>query len=188
MGGNFILAVLIAYLLMVAGFSHWGFPLIIMTTVPIGISGGLIGLWLLNVIGNNLGLIGLTPINQPFDMITMLGFLILIGTVVNNPILIVERAVRNVEQKGMAIKEAVKEAAHVRLRPVMMATVTTVCGLSPLVLLPGAGAELYRGLGAIVLFGLLFSSIVTLTILPVFLALVLEVAQRFRPKRVLTNE
>jgi multidrug efflux pump subunit AcrB len=188
MGGNFILALLIAYLLMVAVFSHWGFPLIIMTTVPIGISGGLIGLWLLNVIGNNLGLIGLTPINQPFDMITMLGFLILIGTVVNNPILIVERAVRNVEQKGMAIKEAVKEAAHVRLRPVMMATVTTVCGLSPLVLLPGAGAELYRGLGAIVLFGLLFSSIVTLTILPVFLALVLEVAQRFRPKRVLTNE
>jgi multidrug efflux pump subunit AcrB len=65
----------------------------------------------------------------------------------------------------------------------MMATITTVCGLSPLVLLPGAGAELYRGLGAIVLFGLLFSSVVTLTVLPVFLAMVLGVAERFRNRR-----
>ena len=183
MSGNFLLAIVIAYLLMVAVFSHWGFPLIILTTVPIGISGGLVGLWLVNLVGNNLGLIGLTPINQPFDVITMLGFLILIGTVVNNPILIIDRAVRNVEQKGMAVKEAVKEAAQVRLRPVMMATITTVCGLSPLVLLPGAGAELYRGLGAIVLFGLMFSSVVTLTVLPVFLAMVLGVAEKFRNRR-----
>jgi multidrug efflux pump subunit AcrB len=172
MGGNFILAIVIAYLLMVAVFSHWGFPLIIMTTVPIGISGGLVGLWLLNALG----------VSQPFDVITMLGFLILIGTVVNNPILIVERAVRLVEQQGMAVKKAVKEATHVRLRPVMMSTITTVCGLSPLVLLPGEGTELYRGLGAIVLFGLLFSSVVTLTILPVFLATVLEFAERFKKK------
>ena len=183
MGANFILAVFIAYLLMVAVFSHWGFPLIIMTTVPIGISGGLVGLWLVNMIGGNLDLIGLTPVLQPFDVITMLGFLVLIGTVVNNPILIVERAVRNVEQKGMEIVEAVREAAHVRLRPVMMSTVTTVCGLSPLVFLPGEGAELYRGLGAIVLFGLLFSSFITLTILPVFVAMVLEVARRFKGSR-----
>ena len=172
MAGNFMLAIVIAYLLMVAVFSHWGFPLIIMTTVPIGISGGLIGLWLLNALG----------VSQPFDVITMLGFLILIGTVVNNPILIVERAVRNVEEHGMAIRDAVKEAAHVRLRPVMMSTITTVCGLSPLVLVPGEGTELYRGLGAIVLFGLLFSSIVTLTILPVLLALVLETAERFKAR------
>jgi multidrug efflux pump subunit AcrB len=168
MGGNFVLAVVIAYLLMVAVFSHWGFPLIIMTTVPIGISGGLVGLWLMNALG----------VNQPFDVITMLGFLILVGTVVNNPILIVERAVRNVEQKAMAVRDAVREATQVRLRPVMMSTITTVCGLSPLVLLPGEGTELYRGLGAIVLFGLLFSSLVTLTILPAFLATVLEFTTR----------
>jgi multidrug efflux pump subunit AcrB len=174
MGGNFLLAILIAYLLMVAVFSHWGFPLIIMTTVPIGISGGLIGLWLLNFLG----------ISQPFDVITMLGFLILIGTVVNNPILIVERAVRNVEQHGMAIRDAIKEATQVRLRPVMMSTITTVCGLSPLVLLPGEGSELYRGLGAIVLFGLLFSSVVTLTVLPVFLALVLETGEKLKARKI----
>jgi multidrug efflux pump subunit AcrB len=180
MGGNFALAIVIAYLLMVAVFSHWGYPLIIMTTVPIGISGGLVGLWLLNAVGNNLGLAGLNPFNQPFDVITMLGFLVLIGTVVNNPILIVERATRHIEEQGMAITEAVREATRVRLRPIMMSTITTVFGLSPLVLLPGAGAELYRGLGAIVLFGLLFSSLVTLTVLPVLLTLFFHAAEKFR--------
>jgi multidrug efflux pump subunit AcrB len=180
MGGNFLLAIAIAYLLMVAVLSHWGYPLVIMTTVPIGISSGLVGLWLLNAVGNNLSLLGLHPFTQPFDVITMLGFLILIGTVVNNPILIVERATRDIEDKGMAIAQAVRDATRVRLRPVMMSTITTVFGLSPLVLLPGAGAELYRGLGAIVLFGLLFSSFVTLTVLPVLLTLFFQVAARFR--------
>lgn len=178
MGSNFMLAILIAYLLLVAVFSHWGYPLIIMTTVPIGIGGGIVGLWLFNLVGNNLNLLGLQSIHQPFDVITMLGFLILIGTVVNNPILIVERSVANLTKKGMAIQDAIKEAIQIRLRPVMMSTITTVFGLSPLVLLPGAGSELYRGLGAIVLFGLLFSSIVTLTILPVILSLVFHFRER----------
>ncbi|MEJ2298877.1 MAG: efflux RND transporter permease subunit [Woeseiaceae bacterium] len=179
MGGNFLLAILIAYLLMVAVLSHWGYPLVIMTTVPIGISGGLIGLWLLNAVGGNLDWLGLDTFTQPFDVITMLGFLILIGTVVNNPILIVERASREIEEQGMGIREAVREATRTRLRPVMMSTITTVFGLSPLVLLPGAGAELYRGLGAIVLFGLLFSSFITLTVLPVLLTAFFKLAQRF---------
>ena len=179
MGGNFLLAILIAYLLMVAVLSHWGYPLVIMTTVPIGISGGLIGLWLLNAVGGNLDWLGLDTFTQPFDVITMLGFLILIGTVVNNPILIVERAAREIEEQGMGIREAVREATRTRLRPVMMSTITTVFGLSPLVLLPGAGAELYRGLGAIVLFGLLFSSFITLTVLPVLLTAFFKLAQRF---------
>lgn len=178
MGGNFMLAILIAYLLLVAVFSHWGYPLIIMVTVPIGIGGGIVGLWLFNLVGNNLNWVGLQSLHQPFDVITMLGFLILIGTVVNNPILIVERSVKNLSEKGMAIQQAIREAIQVRLRPVMMSTITTVFGLSPLVLLPGAGSELYRGLGAIVLFGLLFSSIVTLTILPVILSLVFHVRER----------
>ena len=72
--GNFIVAVFIAYLLLVAIFSHWGYPLLVMTTVPIGIGGGLFGLWLMNAIGGNLSLLGLTDIYQPFDVITMLGF------------------------------------------------------------------------------------------------------------------
>jgi multidrug efflux pump subunit AcrB len=179
--GNFLVALLISYLLMVAVFSHWGWPLLILTSVPIGISGGIAGLYLLNLGGAHLDKIGLYPIQQPFDMLTMLGFLVLIGTVVNNPILIVERAVTNLRTRGMEVLEAVTEAVRVRLRPIMMSMVTTVAGLSPLVFNPGAGTELYRGLGAIVLFGLLFSTLVTLTFVPALLSLVLRIAAAKTP-------
>jgi multidrug efflux pump subunit AcrB len=182
LAGNFAVALLIAYLLMVAVFSHWGWPLLIMTSVPIGISGGIAGLALLNWGGAHLDAIGLYPIQQPFDMITMLGFLVLIGTVVNNPILIVERAVANLRDGGMAVVDAVTEAVSVRLRPIMMSMITTVAGLSPLVFNPGAGTELYRGLGAIVLFGLLFSTLVTLTFMPAMLSLVLRLVGRKGPE------
>lgn len=176
---NFITAIIIAYLLMVAIFSHWGYPLLIMTSVPIGISGGIVGLWLVNFFGGKLQTIGLQNINQPFDMITMLGFLVLIGTVVNNPILLVERAMSNIRERAMNLKEAVKEATQSRLRPIMMSMITTIAGLSPLVFNPGEGTELYRGLGAIVLFGLLFSTIITLTFMPSLLSLVLQLRERF---------
>ena len=113
----------------------------------------------------------------------MLGFLVLIGTVVNNPILLVERAVRNLKQGRMDIREAVIEATRSRLRPIMMSMVTTVIGLSPLVLNPGAGTELYRGLGAIVLFGILFSTLVTITFMPALLTLTFDLSRRLRPGR-----
>lgn len=180
LSGNFMVALLIAYLLMVAVFSHWGYPLLIMASVPIGVGGGIAGLYLLNLGGAHLDKIGLYPIHQPFDMITMLGFLVLIGTVVNNPILIVERAVANLRDRRLAVIEAVTEAVRVRLRPIMMSMLTTVAGLSPLVFNPGAGTELYRGLGAIVLFGLLFSTVVTLTFMPALLSLVLGAAHRLQ--------
>ena len=174
LSSNFIISVVISYLVLVAIFSHWGYPLLILATVPIGIGGGIVGLWLLNVIGSTLPAIGVGKIQQPFDMITMLGFLVLIGTVVNNPILIVERTLSQLKAKQTSVKHAVIEAVNARFRPVMMSTITTVIGLSPLVLLPGAGTELYRGLGAIVLFGLLCSTIVTLTLVPAMLALILS--------------
>ncbi|MEA3641904.1 MAG: efflux RND transporter permease subunit, partial [Lamprobacter sp.] len=85
---NFIVALVIVYLVMVAIFTHWGYPLLIMVTIPLGIAGGIAGLALLNAVGALLPLIGLEAVHQPFDMISMLGFLILLGTVVNNPILI----------------------------------------------------------------------------------------------------
>lgn len=182
LAGNFAVALLIAYLLMVAVFSHWGWPLLIMTSVPIGISGGIAGLALLNLGGAHLDKLGLYPISQPFDMITMLGFLVLIGTVVNNPILIVERAITNLREQGLSVVDAVTNAVHIRLRPIMMSMVTTVAGLSPLVFNPGAGTELYRGLGAIVLFGLLFSTLVTLTFIPAMLALVLRFVATRAPR------
>ncbi|MGW8367808.1 MAG: efflux RND transporter permease subunit, partial [Gammaproteobacteria bacterium] len=116
--------------------------------------------------GAALQLIGLEGFHQPFDMISMLGFLILMGTVVNNPILIVDRAMRLMSDGATSAREAVCEAASVRFRPIAMSTLTTIVGLSPLVFIPGAGTELYRGVGAIVLFGILGAAIVSLTMLP----------------------
>jgi multidrug efflux pump subunit AcrB len=178
--GNYLVALLVIYLLMVAIFSHWGYPLLIMTSIPLGIAGGIVGLWLLNAVGSLLPVFGLAPIVQPFDMISMLGFLILMGTVVNNPILIVHRAVQNVKEDGMEPLAAVLEAVEARLRPIAMSTITTLCGLAPLVLIPGAGTELYRGVGAIVMFGIIGAALVTLTMLPALTVMVLQWQQRGR--------
>jgi len=164
-------------------YRHWGYPFLILVTVPLGISGGIIGLWLLNFVGGLLPNIGLAAIQQPFDMITMLGFLILLGTAVNNPILIVERTMQNFRENGMSALESVKDAVASRLRPVLMTTCTTLMGLSPLVFIPGAGTELYRGLGAIVLFGLAFTALITLTFLPAMLVFVLNVSEHLRSGR-----
>jgi len=177
--GNYAVALLIIYLLMVAIFTHWGYPLLIMVTIPVGVAGGIVGLALLNGVGSLLPLVGLGAITQPFDMISMLGFLILMGTVVNNPILVVDRALQNVEAGGEPL-DAVREALKTRLRPIAMSTLTTLFGLAPLVLIPGAGTELYRGVGAIVMFGILGSMLVTLTMLPALTVVALEVRARYR--------
>ena len=174
LASNFLVALLVIYLLMVAIFNHWGYPLLIMTSIPLGIAGGIVGLALLNGVGGLLPWVGLSAIVQPFDMISMLGFLILMGTVVNNPILVVHRAVQNVQEQGMDALAAVTEAVEVRLRPIAMSTITTLVGLAPLVLIPGAGTELYRGVGAIVMFGILGAALVTLTMLPALTVVVLQ--------------
>ncbi len=171
---NYPVALIIIYLLLVAIFRHWGYPLLIMTTIPLGIAGGIVGLVLMNAVGTVLPAIGLEAIHQPFDMISMLGFLILMGTVVNNPILIVDRAMRLMQEGATSAREAVRDAVHVRFRPIAMSTLTTICGLSPLVFMPGAGTELYRGVGAIVLFGILGAAVVSLTMLPALTVTVLE--------------
>lgn len=182
LGQNLWIAVALCYLQLVIIYRHWGYPFLILLTVPLGIGGGLVGLWLLNFVGGFLPLLGMDPIQQPFDMITMLGFLILLGTAVNNPILIVDRTMRNFRERGLDAISAVKDALSVRLRPVLMTTATTLMGLSPLVFLPGAGTELYRGLGAIVLFGLAFTALVTLTFLPCLLVTWLRTVERFNAR------
>lgn len=183
LGQNLWIAVALCYLQLVIIYRHWGYPFLILVTVPLGIGGGIVGLWLLNFLGGFLTWFGMDPIQQPFDMITMLGFLILLGTAVNNPILIVDRTMRNFREENLDAIAAVKDAVAVRLRPVLMTTATTLMGLSPLVFLPGAGTELYRGLGAIVLFGLAFTALVTLTFLPCLLATWLQLVEKFGSKK-----
>ncbi|WP_163560354.1 efflux RND transporter permease subunit [Halomonas sp. NO4] len=163
---NGLIALVIVYLLLVAIFAHWGYPLLILATVPLGAAGGIVGLALMNLVGGWLPTIGLAEIRQPFDMITMLGFVILMGTVVNNPILVVHQARENLREATADVRQAVRDAVASRLRPIAMTTLTTIGGLSPLVFLPGEGTELYRGVGAIVLFGLLGTAFVTVTFLP----------------------
>ena len=174
LSGNFVIALAIVYLLLVAIFTHWGYPLLIMTAIPLGAAAGIVGLALMNGVGSLLPLLGLQPIHQPFDMITMLGFLILMGTVVNNPILVVDQARRNLAEGAASARDAVVDAVGTRLRPIAMTTLTTIFGLSPLVFIPGEGTELYRGVGAIVLFGLLGAATVTVTFLPALTASVLR--------------
>ena len=179
LSGNFMVSLAIVYLLLVAIFTHWGYPLLIMTTVPLGIASGIVGLVLMNLVGQGvLPLLGADPLQQPFDMISMLGFLILLGTVVNNPILVVDQARRNVQHDPGDVARAVVLAVQQRLRPIAMTTLTTVFGLAPLVFLPGEGTELYRGVGAIVLFGLLGATLVTVTFLPALTMLVMRCFRR----------
>jgi multidrug efflux pump subunit AcrB len=152
-----------------------------MTTIPLGIAGGIVGLAIINGVGALLAAIGLGGFHQSFDMISMLGFLgflILMGTVVNNPILIVDRAIQRMREGDVTALDAVRDAVASRLRPIAMSTLTTLCGLSPLVFIPGAGTELYRGVGAIVLFGILGSAIVSLTMLPALTVTALEWFER----------
>jgi multidrug efflux pump subunit AcrB len=171
LGVNFAVAAVLSYLLLVAIFTHWGWPLMILTTVPLGLAGGVLGLALVNGLGLRL----------PFDMITMLGFLILLGTVVNNPILVVDRTRELLRQSDLSVVEAVRQAVASRLRPILMTTLTTVFGLAPLIVIPGAGTELYRGLGVVVLSGLVCSTLVTLTFLPSALVELLQSRRRAVP-------
>ncbi|WP_152049407.1 efflux RND transporter permease subunit [Tautonia marina] len=160
---NIFLALVITYLLMAALFESWLYPLVIILSVPLGAVGGLAGLSLLNLF-----------ILQPLDVLTMLGFVILIGTVVNNPILIVHQALNLIREEGMPYSEAIAESVRGRIRPIFMTTTTTVLGLMPLVLFPGAGSELYRGLGSVVLGGLIASTMFTIILVPTLFSLALQ--------------
>jgi HAE1 family hydrophobic/amphiphilic exporter-1 len=158
---NLLLAVVITYLLMSALFESWLYPLAIIFAVPLSAVGGVLGLRMLSVY---LGWLGEPP--QMLDVLTMLGFVILVGTVVNNAILIVHQSLNHIRQDNMPADEASIESVRSRIRPIFMTTGTTVFGLAPLVFFPGSGSELYRGLGSVMLGGLVLSTFFTLIIVP----------------------
>lgn len=172
---NLVLAVVLTYLLMAALFESFLYPLVIMTSVALALVGGLLGLAVLNMFTL-----------QTLDMLTMLGFVILVGTVVNNAILIVHQALNLIREEGLNSVDAVCESVRTRVRPIFMSTLTTVLGMLPLVVpLPqysngqwlwvaGAGSELYRGLGSVVLGGLIVSTIFTLVLIPAGFSLVMD--------------
>jgi HAE1 family hydrophobic/amphiphilic exporter-1 len=156
------LAVVIVYLVMAVLFESFVYPLIILFSVPVAAAGGIGGLAVLNLFRY-----------QPLDMLTLLGFVILVGIVVNNAILLVHQTLFHLREDGMTPIEAILEATQNRLRPIFMSTLTSVFGMLPLVLFPGAGSELYRGLGSVVIGGLALSALLTLLLIPPLMGLAL---------------
>ncbi len=152
---NLLLALVIVYLVMAVLFESFTYPLIIVLSVPLATAGGVVGLLLLNQFHF-----------QALDMLTLLGFVILIGIVVNNAILLVHQTLYLIREEGKDHREAIVEATRNRTRPIFMSTLTSVFGMMPLVLFPGAGSELYRGLGSVVIGGLALSAILTLITVP----------------------
>lgn len=157
MAGSFILAITILYLLMSALFRSFLDSLLVILAVPLATFGGVLALRLVNLFTL-----------QALDLLTMIGFIILLGLVVNNAILLVHQA-RAAERRGAGRRAAVEEAVLLRLRPIFMSTLTSIFGMLPLLLIPGAGAELYRGLAAVVVGGMLVSACFTLILLPCLL-------------------
>jgi HAE1 family hydrophobic/amphiphilic exporter-1 len=120
---------------------------------------------------------------QMLDVLTMLGFVILIGVVVNNAILIVHQTLHfrrgsDEHREPMPARRAIAEAVRTRVRPIFMAMLTSVGGMLPLVLMPGSGSELYRGLGSVVVGGLAVSTVFTLLLIPLLLSLVMDLRER----------
>jgi HAE1 family hydrophobic/amphiphilic exporter-1 len=165
---NAMLAVAVIYLLLVVLLKNFALPLVILVTVPIAATGGVLGLSLLNQF-----------MDQPLDMLTMLGFIILTGVVVNNAILMVEQTLWHIQFDHMESADAILEATSNRIRPIFMSTLTSLFGLLPLIMLPGAGSELYRGIGIVVFGGLLLSTVLALFFVPPLMAILMK---RFKPR------
>jgi HAE1 family hydrophobic/amphiphilic exporter-1 len=179
---RFIWALAVTYLLMCSLFESFLYPLVIMFSVPLAVVGGFAGLRIVH----DWTLSDPTKAPQQLDTITMLGLVILIGTVVNNAILLVEQALQLMrpsefdDRSALDPLRAISQAVKQRVRPIFMTTATTLGGMLPLVISPGAGSEMYRGLGAVVLGGLLVSTIFTLVLVPLVFGLTVQMTLGLR--------
>ncbi|WP_299768447.1 efflux RND transporter permease subunit [uncultured Pseudoteredinibacter sp.] len=157
MASNFAIALLVLFLLMAALFKSAKDSFLVVLAMPLAMAGGIFALQILNLFTF-----------QPLDLLTMIGFVILLGLVVNNAILLVHQT-RSAEREGMSRDEAVRSALMTRLRPIFMSTATSVFGMLPLLLMPGASSVIYRGLAAVIVGGMCISTLFTLVLLPCFL-------------------
>jgi multidrug efflux pump subunit AcrB len=159
MSSNFLMALLILFLLMAGLFRSIKDSAIVTLTIPLAGVGGILSLQVLNLFSF-----------QPMDLLTMIGFIILLGLVVNNSILLVDQT-RRAEREGLSRDEAVEKALRIRMRPIFMSTFTTIFGMLPLVLMPGEGSVIYRGLATAIVGGMTCSLFFTLLMLPSLLRL-----------------
>jgi multidrug efflux pump subunit AcrB len=159
MAQNFLLALVILFALMAALFRSVRDSLLVMLVMPASIAGGILAL----------RVVGLFSF-QALDLLTMIGFIILLGLVVNAAILLVDQT-RARERAGMSRRDAVREALETRARPIVLSTLTAVLGMLPLIFMPGLGAEIYRGLAAVVAGGMVVGTAFTWVLMPSLLRL-----------------
>jgi HAE1 family hydrophobic/amphiphilic exporter-1 len=159
MGQNFLLALVILFALMAALFRSVRDSLLVMAVLPVSVAGGIVALRLVGLAGF-----------QALDLLTMIGFIILLGLVVNAAILLVDQT-RARERNGVPRRQAVAEALETRARPIVLSTLTAVLGMAPLIFMPGLGAEIYRGLAAVVAGGMVVGTTFTWLLMPSLLRL-----------------
>jgi multidrug efflux pump subunit AcrB len=171
MAQNFALALLILFALMAALFRSVWDSFLVMLVLPVSTAGGIAALQLVNLVKT-----------QNLDLLTMIGFIILLGLVVNAAILLVDQT-RAREHAGLSRRDAVRQALETRARPIVMSTLTAVLGMLPLIFMPGLGAEIYRGLAAVVAGGMVIGTAFTWFLMPSLLRLG-EAAAALRTARI----
>ena len=160
---NVLIAIFVIFILLTILMKSFTLPLIVLVIVPSAAVGGIMALIIINLF-----------IKQPLDMLTMLGFIILTGVVVNNSILMVEQTVWHKKYENLTLKNCIMKATKNRIRPIFMSTLTSLFGLTPLLLFPGAGSELYRGIGTVIFGGLTMSTLLTFFMIPPLLMMALR--------------
>ncbi|MDA8019066.1 MAG: efflux RND transporter permease subunit [Thermoanaerobaculia bacterium] len=159
LGQNFLIALVVLFLLLSALFSSLRDAAWVVLALPLATVGGVVALRVINRFTF-----------QPLDLLTMIGFIILLGLVVNNAILLVHQT-RQAEREGEGRRAAVKQALTLRMRPIFTSTLTSIFGMLPLVLIPGPGSAIYRGLAVAIVGGMSVSTCFTLILLPCLLRL-----------------
>lgn len=150
------ISIFLIYALLAAQFENFVLPVIIIGSIPLALVGIV---W------------GLLVTGQPVDIMVMIGVILLAGVVVNNAIVLID-FIKMTRERGSERQEAVIESCRTRLRPILMTTMTTVLGMLPLSLGIGEGSEIYRGMAITVMFGLTFSTLLTLVVIPILYTLI----------------
>ncbi|MGL4732228.1 MAG: efflux RND transporter permease subunit, partial [Fusobacteriaceae bacterium] len=156
MGAALLISIFLIYAILASQFENFTLPFIIIGSIPMA----MIGVYT-----------GLIISGKSFDMMVMIGIIMLAGTVVNNAIILID-FIEILRERGDERDIAIREACRTRLRPILMTTMTTVLGMVPMGLGLGEGAELYGGMAITVMFGMSFSTILTLVVIPILYTLV----------------
>lgn len=159
MRDNFAMALLVLFMLMAAMFRSLRDSAFVMATLPLALLGGILGLRVLDLAAG-----------QTLDLLSMIGFILLLGMVINNAILLVAQA-RDAEAGGASLDEALRLALEQRLRPILIAALTGVLGALPMAINPGPGAVIYRGLAAVSVGGVALSLLFTVVLVPALMRL-----------------